>query len=112
VSDLSLLSLSVFPNREYVTVVAAGEIDLSTSGQLETQVQELWAAGWTAVDIDLHRVSFMDSSGLHALARAMRTARDQGTTLTITDGSEPVRRLLTLTCMDEVLPIRPRTEAA
>jgi hypothetical protein len=35
-----------------------------------------------------------------------------GTTLTIIDGSEQVRRLLSLTCMDEVLPIRSRTEAA
>ena len=111
-AGLSLLSLSVVPGRDGVTVVVGGEVDLSNAGEFEAQLERLWAAGWTTVDVDLRQVSFMDSSGLHALSRAVRAASALGTTLTIVDVSEPVRRLLGLTGMDEVLPIRSRTEAA
>jgi anti-sigma B factor antagonist len=107
----SLLSLSVVSDRDGVILVVAGEVDLSDAGEIEAHLEELWAAGHTTVDIDLHQVSFMDSSGLHAITRAARAARAPGTTLTIIDVSEPVRRLLGLTCMDQVLPIRSRAEA-
>jgi anti-sigma B factor antagonist len=103
------LSLSVVPDRDHVTITAVGEVDLATAGDVETQLQELWDSGWMAVDIDLRQVSFMDSSGLHMMVRAMRAAQRTGRSLAIIDGSDAVRRLLELTSMEDVLPIRPRT---
>jgi anti-sigma B factor antagonist len=112
VAGLSLLLISVVPDRERVTIIVAGEVDLCTASEIEAQLEELWLSGWTAVDVDLRQVSFMDTSGLHALTRAMHAAQTLGTTLTIVDGSDPVRRLLSLTRMDDVLPICSRAEAA
>jgi anti-anti-sigma factor len=109
VSAVPPLSLSVVPDRDHVTIAAVGEIDLATAGDIETQLQELWESGWVAVDIDLRQVTFMDSSGLHMMVRATRAAHRMGRSLTIIDGSDQVRRLLELTSMEEVLPIKPRT---
>lgn len=103
------LSLSVVPDRDHVTIAAVGEVDLATAADVETELQALWESGWMAVDIDLRQVSFMDSAGLHMMVRATRAAHRMGRTLTIVDGSDAVRRLLELTSMEDVLPIRPRT---
>jgi anti-sigma B factor antagonist len=105
VAELPLFLLSVVPDRERVVVVAEGEIDMASAPALGAQLNELWSVGWTEIELDLHGVTFMDSSGIHLLLTASRAAQQSGNRLTIIDGSDAVRRVLSLTGMDEVLRI-------
>ena len=55
--------------------------------------------------VDLGRLVFMDSSGLHLLATAAAHARQSDTRLVIAHPTAPVLRLLELTGMSDVLEI-------
>ena len=50
-------------------VVASGELDLATTGELRSCLTEL-RGGEQPVRLDMSGVAFMDSSGLHTLIRA------------------------------------------
>jgi anti-sigma B factor antagonist len=108
----SLLSLSVTPDRECITVLAAGELDISNATDLEARIQKLSDAGWATVVLDLRGVTFMDSTGLRALQRSRRAMHARGRRVTIVDASDVVRRLFALTGMDQVMPSPPAVDAA
>ena len=68
-----------------------GDIDLAASGQLNEALGEAIAAGVTT--IDLSGVTFMDSTGLHAILSAARSLNGQGP-LVLERPSRSVARLL------------------
>jgi anti-anti-sigma factor len=103
VSTTPSFELSVFPERAFVRVRPSGEVDISTAGSLDRQIQELWDSGWVEVVADLREVTFMDSCGLRVLVTHHRRAAERRMRFSIIDGSEPVRRVLELTGIDQVL---------
>jgi len=66
------------------TVALSGEIDLATASELETKVESLVAEGTNRLVVDLHDVSFCDSTGLNALVRARNRCVAAGGWLRIT----------------------------
>ena len=68
------LSVTVEPGRERVIVRVAGEIDLASVTALQTPVTELLERGFDSVLIDLRAVSFIDSTGIHALLACRQRA--------------------------------------
>ena len=74
----------------------SGEIDLATADTLRDVISMQLARGNTDVSLDLGGVSFMDSSGVHALAWALAHARQRGGRLTLGQVSRPVTRIITL----------------
>jgi anti-anti-sigma factor len=111
VSATSPLDLSVLPDREVVRVTPRGEIDLANRDVLDTQLRELWEAGWRHVVLDLSAVPFLDSSGLHVLASHHRRAVGAARRFSLADCSPQVLRVLALTGMDQVLDCAPATSA-
>jgi anti-anti-sigma factor len=103
VSTIPFLDVTTTPDRAVVRVRARGEVDLASRDVLDAQIRELWDAGWEHVVVDLREVTFMDSSGVHVLIGHDRHALEQGHTFSIIDGSAPVRRVLQLTAVDELL---------
>src|SRR3954447_4077974 len=83
-----------WPDRERVTVTARGELDIETVVDLRTALDELSAAGWDNVVVDLREITFIDSMGLSLLLEADRAARRTGRSFAIVDGSPAVARLL------------------
>jgi anti-sigma B factor antagonist len=81
-------------------VEVSGEVDLASAPQLfETLVQ--WSEG--DVHVDLSGVSYVDSSGLHALFRAERRANERGRRV-IVHGTRPnVRRIMEIAGVTELL---------
>jgi anti-anti-sigma factor len=53
-----------------VRVLVAGELDIATTPQLHAQLAHEQGNGATAIVLDLSDVTFMDSTGLHALLSA------------------------------------------
>jgi anti-anti-sigma factor len=65
---------------------------------LVPQPQDLWV-------IDLAQVDFMDNSGLIALVKGLKAARQSGCHLVFCNVQPPIRIILELTQLDEVFEI-------
>jgi anti-anti-sigma factor len=83
----------------------AGELDLATAPSLTAALQAALASGAREIWIDLSGVTFMDSSGLHALLAVRDRLHHDGRRLAVIAPSGPVRRLLELTGVDRILAV-------
>jgi anti-anti-sigma factor len=73
-----------------------GEVDIATAPQLARRLSELQEVGAATV-LDLSRVSFMDSSGIGILVRAVTAARDIGWDFQVDPNAQPqVERVIQL----------------
>lgn len=75
----------------------AGELDLSSVPELETQLEELPSTAIGRLLIDLRELQFMDSSGLALLIRTQQTVLASGRRLEIRPGPNQVQRLFEMT---------------
>ena len=90
-------------NGPAVRLALAGELDIASCGQLQARLGRLAQAGVT-VRLDLSRLEFTDSSGLHVLIDACHGSRRDGWQLEIEPAlREPVRRVVELLGVDELL---------
>ena len=86
-----------------MAVTPSGQLDVFSAPQLETRVLRLLAAE-TDVLVELERVTLMDSCGLRVLFTVWRAAHESGRRLSLTRGSEVVRRAVGGGALDRVLP--------
>jgi anti-sigma B factor antagonist len=100
--------LKVFVRRRGRSTVVEidGELDLASSPQLKQALEQAWRNGSDEVVLDLGKLRFMDVAGLRVLLRATQCAEERGTDLVMTNIRRPIRRVLTLTGMNGLLPIR------
>jgi len=99
-------ALTIRTRREsgYVIVTVAGEIDIATVARLRERLSAL-AAGGLPLVADLDQVSFIDATGLGALAGAARRAADHGASLHVVCDQPQIRRLLHVTGLDRQIPL-------
>ncbi|HEY1702054.1 MAG TPA: STAS domain-containing protein [Trebonia sp.] len=97
-----ILTLQVRRRPGYVLVAAAGEIDISTVPRLRGVLSALAVRGMRVI-VDLEEVSFIDASGLGALAAAVGRAAAAGGSLHVTAVPPCVRRLIAVTGLDRHL---------
>src|SRR6476660_132815 len=93
-----------------VVLRAVGEVDIATSPELEDSVNRALALHRPLV-LDLERISFMDASGLRALALASRLAERMGAPLTLLRPSRQVLRVLAITGMLDTFAIAVNAES-
>ena len=87
-----------------------GEVDLSTSSELEQAVATALAAEPSALVVDLSEVSFLDSAGLGVLAHGHIKGSEHTSFRVVTN---PVTvKPLRLTGLDKVLAVYNSVEAA
>jgi anti-sigma B factor antagonist len=93
-------------------VVAHGELDAFTASALSDAFAEGASEGDDHVVIDLSRVSFMDSTALGLVVRAVNEITDRGGDVRLVLPLENARRIFEITTLDRVLPVEPsRAEA-
>jgi len=61
------------------------------------------SGGVSAITLDLRELTFIDSTGLHALVRAKERARTHGQQLILVGARPSARRLFELTCTEYLL---------
>jgi anti-sigma B factor antagonist len=88
----------------YVVVTVAGEIDIATVDRLRDRLAALAADGVPLV-ADLDQVSFIDATGLGALAGAARAATEHGSSLHLVCARQQTRRLFRVTGLDRQIPL-------
>jgi anti-sigma B factor antagonist len=88
-------------------VEAHGEIDISTSPKWEAAIVDGLTTGPKRILIDMHGVSFIDSSGLAVLVRSDARADSQGCRLIVRAPTRQVDRVLALAGLSRHLTIEP-----
>jgi len=94
--DPSPLLISVHPQRSTVRVAPSGELDLVNAAALQAQLDELRAAGFEHIVLDLRELTFIDSSGVRLIIREDRVARSTGRRFSLIAGAAPIQRVLTI----------------
>ena len=83
------------------TLIVDGEVDLASADRLVDAVSRMLDG--SPPRLDVRKVSFLDSTGVHAL---IRIARMQGGDVELVAPSREVRRVLDLVGLDSGLPVR------
>lgn len=90
---------------QLILVQPQGRLDLQGGKTLEKQLIDLVNNNRTLLIIDLEQVDFMDSSGLVALAKALKAARKVCCRLVLCNLQASVKLIFELTQLDSVFEI-------
>jgi len=90
------IDIDIVEYDELVIVAVEGEVDLSAASLFEESLAIAGTTSATTIIVDLDRVSFMDSAGVHVLLQ-FSISEENRDRLTLTAGSPQVRRLLEIT---------------
>ena len=89
-----------------VIVAVEGVVDLNAAALFEESLSIAEATDAETIVVDLDRVSFMDSTGVHVLLQ-FSIPEDRRARLALTHGSPQVRRLLEITGVRRYLSFVP-----
>ena len=90
----------------------AGELDVSAAPFLREKLNELIRVGGGDVVIDLHRVSFVDSTGLAILLNALRRLTRARRHMAVVIGNSAVRRAFEVTRLHWTFDVFDDVESA
>jgi anti-sigma B factor antagonist len=90
-------------SRDITVVTASGELDAFVERELEAAFEAASEGG--PVVIDLAAVSFMDSTALGLLVRAVRSLDGKEGAVRVVLPHGTARRIFELTTLDRVLPV-------
>jgi anti-sigma B factor antagonist len=106
VYQLSNIDIDIVERDGAVVVALEGEVDLCAAPVLEESLRQVAASHASSIVVDLDRVSFMDSAGVHVLLQ-FSLSQKNGTRLALTHGSRQVQRLFEITGVERYLPFVP-----
>src|SRR3954469_15297741 len=92
-----------------VELAVSGEIDLCVAEQFWNAIEDAMSADRPLV-LDMHEVTFFDSSGLLALLRALSRLNQDPTKLILRSPSSVVMRVLRATDLDQRMTIEDRRD--
>lgn len=98
-------SLEVAGVNGHVRLGATGELDLATAGRTATTIREFFDRGHADVVVDLRELTFIDSSGIHALLECDRYARGRAGRLSVIIGAGVAARAIELCGVRDLLTI-------
>lgn len=87
-----------------------GEIDLHVSPRLDRALASMIKKRPPHVVVDLSGVTFIDSSGLAVLIRALQNVKEYGGKLTLSGVNSNVRPVFEMARLDQVFLIDPRDD--
>ena len=106
--------VSTEPYDSSITLVTVmGEVDVGTAPEFEEELAKAVDRGLgDGLVIDLSNVTFIDSTGLNALVRALERQRLAGGSLALVSADSRVAMMLEVTRLDRVLLRYPSREDA
>ena len=89
------LAHSIVRTDDQLTIELTGDIDMTTADELcDVMLAALGTPGITAVNIDLHHVTFIDSSAIGALVSGLKAAEEAGRSFQVDRPQGAVHRVL------------------
>ena len=98
------LRVDVWPEGDAAHVCPVGEIDLDTVSQVRDRLEELRAAGFRRLILDLRGVTFLDSTGIRLVLETDAAARADGFAFSLIEGPANVQRPFEVTGLRGGLP--------
>jgi len=86
-------------------VTGAGDLDVHSAPQLQTELDPIAQRAGAAIVVDLSAVGFIDSTGLGVLVTTLKHVRESAGTLDVVVSSPRVLKVFTLTGLDVVIPL-------
>ncbi len=86
------------------TVEVFGELDAATAQRVDDELQSVAASDAQLIVLDLSGLTFMDSSGVHLIARAHECCTAAAKRLRLLRGPPHIQRILTLAAAADTLP--------
>lgn len=107
------MQYSLDKNEKYA-VVKLHEQKLNTliSAELKSELLIINSQGYNNIILDLTDTQYCDSSGLSAVLVGNRVCRNANGSFVITGLSEPIKKLITISQLEQVLSISPSLEQA
>jgi anti-anti-sigma factor len=81
-------------------IAAHGELDISVRGSLSAEIDRVLAERPVVLAIDLRGVTFMDSTGVHALMVTSTQCQERGLRFFVIRGGPQIDRLLSACGVD------------
>lgn len=100
-----LLRVDAEREGDEVLLRVSGEVDMLSSPLLREALDEATSSGCRRVVLDATDVQFMGSDGLGVVVGAHKRCVAAGSRLTLVVGTDPVRRLLRITQLEDVLHV-------
>jgi len=100
---MKLFSVEIAQRSDGFEAVLAGEVDMSTVGELEKRLKDALEDSPKMVVLDLRQVTFLDSSGLRLILRVNKHQEEMGGRMVLVRGGRRVERVLEITGADREL---------
>ncbi len=97
---------------DVAVVAVAGELDLATAHILQEHISAAEALAPSLLVLDLHELTFMDSTGLRIVLATDAAARRDGRRLVIVRGPDLVHRVFLIALLDKRLELVDDLETA
>jgi anti-anti-sigma factor len=98
------LSIEVHPGETETVIHLAGELDVSTSGELRDVLDQVDVAVPVIV-LDLHGLAFVDSTGIGCLFKLERRAADRGSMVVVRHPQPQIHRVMEMTQLNRLIAI-------
>lgn len=108
-SDL-LFEVRVESRNGVARVAVIGELDLATASKLSRELAGVERDGAGAIMLDMRDVSFVDSTGLHAVVLAWKRAQLNGHRFVLVGATPAARRLCHISGTEFILDDPTATE--
>jgi len=101
------LSIKMEQAGQSSTLFLQGEVDAFTAAELKKALLPLAEQEKHVITLDLRNVSYMDSTGIGVLIAALKTGKQQGSEMRLTNVPQRIERLFRITGLHHLVPITP-----
>ncbi len=106
------MNFAVEVRDQFLLVRVTGEVTLRSATGFRKYCAQMMSRGYRRFVVDMHNVSFLDSSGLGALLATTQTLRRKGGDLKLFALPQKIERLLRLAGISFLFDIAPSQAAA
>ncbi len=106
------MNITTSQTNGVVVVAADGELDIVTAGQLDTELVAGLEQASLRLVLDLSAVSFMDSTGLGTVVKALKRCREKDVEFRVVVATERVRKVFDITGLNTLISLTESLEGA
>lgn len=107
------MNLTIDRQDKYVVIkVHESKLTSGVAPELKAEIVMMHHQGYKNMIVDLSEVQYCDSSGLSAILTGYRLCRDTNGTYVLTSVQDHVRKLISISQLDNVLTVLPTISEA
>ena len=104
-SSIPSFALEVVKSGLTTRIAPSGELDIASAPEFEQAIADATAESGAELVLDLRELTFMDATGLRALAQTNARAEEAGFVLSIIRGPRQIERVLEISGLADLLPL-------